>query len=109
MRARSRNCFLINHNREKMWQNLFSELHRCLIALKVIGCSATCDAISTETARQGTPVRRYNINRALKSVPEFAQRVERSSDLLKYKITGRGLLLLELMNLVPERIETTQF
>lgn len=86
-----------------------SELHRCLIALKVIGRSATCDAISTETARQGTPVRRYNINRALKSVPEFAQRVERSSDLLKYKITGRGLLLLELMNLVHERIETTQF
>lgn len=77
-----------------------SELHRTLIALDAIGDAATCEQISTKSAELGIPVRKYNTNRALKSTPEFAERVKRSGHLLSYKLTARGERLLDLLNLV---------
>jgi dephospho-CoA kinase/inosine/xanthosine triphosphate pyrophosphatase family protein len=74
-----------------------SELHRTLIALSAIG-AGTCEQISAESAALGIEVRKYNTNRALKSAPEFAERVKRSGDLLSYKLTARGQRLLDLLN-----------
>jgi hypothetical protein len=85
-----------------------SELHRTLIALDAIGDAGTCEQISTKSADLGISVRKYNTNRALKSAPEFAERVKRSGQLLQYRLTARGQQLLELLNLIersgtPER------
>ncbi|WBL78017.1 AAA family ATPase [Bradyrhizobium xenonodulans] len=77
-----------------------SELHRTLNALRAIGSAATCAAISEKAAELGTPVRKYNTNRALKAVPEFAERVKRSEQLLSYKLTARGEALLQLLEKV---------
>jgi hypothetical protein len=77
-----------------------SELHRCLRALRSIGHAATCDAISEESAKFGVQVRRYNTNRALKSVPEFAVRIDPLGSLLKYRITPKGQYLLNLLDLI---------
>jgi dephospho-CoA kinase/inosine/xanthosine triphosphate pyrophosphatase family protein len=79
-----------------------SELYRTLIALNAIGDSGTCEQISTKSADLGIPVRKYNTNRALKSAPEFAERVKRSGDLLSYKLTARGQRLLELLDLIDK-------
>jgi inosine/xanthosine triphosphate pyrophosphatase family protein/dephospho-CoA kinase len=80
-----------------------SELHRTLRALKAIGQVGTCEAISAKTAQFGPPVRKYNTNRALKSVPEFAERVKRSGHLLSYRLTARGDQLLELLDKITSR------
>jgi dephospho-CoA kinase/inosine/xanthosine triphosphate pyrophosphatase family protein len=80
-----------------------SELHRTLIALDAIGDAGTCQQISAKSADLGIPVRKYNTNRALKSAPEFAERVKRSGLLLSYKLTARGQRLLELMNLIEKQ------
>ena len=77
-----------------------SELHRTLIALDAIGGAGTCEQISAKSADLGIPVRKYNTNRALKSAPEFAERVKRSGRLLQYKLTARGQRLLDLLNLI---------
>jgi dephospho-CoA kinase/inosine/xanthosine triphosphate pyrophosphatase family protein len=77
-----------------------SELYRTLRALKAIGQAATCAAISEKASELAAPVRKYNTNRALKAVPEFAERVKRSEHLLSYKLTGRGEALLELLQKV---------
>jgi inosine/xanthosine triphosphate pyrophosphatase family protein/dephospho-CoA kinase len=77
-----------------------SELHRTLIALDAIGDAGTCEQISSRAVALGVPVRKYNTNRALKAVPEFAERVKRSGHLLRYKLTARGQRLLELLNLI---------
>jgi hypothetical protein len=75
-----------------------SELFRSLGALSRIGRAATCDEIAAETAKTGIPVRRYNTNRALKSAPELATRIERSQhDLLRYDLTARGRAFLEFL------------
>jgi hypothetical protein len=79
-----------------------SELHRTLIALDAIGDAGTCEQISAKSADLGIPVRKYNTNRALKSAPEFAERVKRSGHLLSYKITARGQRLLELLDLIDK-------
>jgi inosine/xanthosine triphosphate pyrophosphatase family protein/dephospho-CoA kinase len=80
-----------------------SELHRCLSALGILSRVATCEEISDFTAKFGEKVRVYNTNRALKEVPEFAERVEKRGDaLLSYKITERGRLLLQLLNLARQ-------
>jgi dephospho-CoA kinase len=79
-----------------------SELHRTLIALNAIGDAGTCEQISTKSAILGIPVRKYNTNRALKSAPEFAERVKRSGHLLSYKLTARGQRLLDLLNLIAK-------
>jgi inosine/xanthosine triphosphate pyrophosphatase family protein/dephospho-CoA kinase len=76
-----------------------SELHRTLIALNEIGIG-TCEQISLKSADLGVAVRKYNTNRALKSAPEFAERVKRSGQLLSYKLTARGQRLLDLLNLI---------
>jgi hypothetical protein len=76
-----------------------SELHRSVRALRKIGRAATCDEIAEVTAEQGPRVRKYNNNRALKSVPEFATRVRKPGQLLKYKLSSRGAALLELLDL----------
>lgn len=77
-----------------------SELHRTLIALDAIRDEATCAQISEKAASLDIPVRKYNTNRALKSAPEFAERVKRSGHLLRYKLTARGRRLLDLLNLL---------
>jgi dephospho-CoA kinase/inosine/xanthosine triphosphate pyrophosphatase family protein len=77
-----------------------SELHKTLIALDAIGDAGTCEQISAKSADLGIPVRKYNTNRALKSAPEFAERVKRSGHLLQYKLTARGQRLLDLLNLI---------
>jgi dephospho-CoA kinase len=79
-----------------------SELHRTLIALDTIGDAGTCEQISAKSATLGIPVRKYNTNRALKSAPEFAERVKRSGHLLQYKLTARGQRLLDLLNLIEK-------
>ena len=79
-----------------------SELHRTLIALDAIGDAGTCEQISARAATLGIPVRKYNTNRALKSAPEFAERVKRSGHLLQYKLTARGQRLLDLLNLIDK-------
>jgi dephospho-CoA kinase len=75
-----------------------SELHRTLISLEAIGQVGTCDEISAKSNELGMAVRKYNTNRALKYVPEFAERVKRSGHLLSYRLTARGQQLLELLN-----------
>jgi len=79
-----------------------SELHRTLIALDTIGDAGTCEQISAKSANLGIPVRKYNTNRALKSAPEFAERVKRPGHLLQYKLTARGQRLLDLLNLIEK-------
>jgi hypothetical protein len=74
-----------------------SELQRSLRALHKIGHAATCDDIARVTEEQGHRVRKYNINRALKNIPEFATRVTKSGQLLKYRLTPRAVPLLELL------------
>jgi hypothetical protein len=68
-----------------------SELHRSLKALLTIGSAATCEEISTLTVSLGSPVRKYNTNRALKAVPEFAQRIVQKGQHLRYQPTARSL------------------
>jgi hypothetical protein len=77
-----------------------SELHRSLKALLTIGIAATCEEISDLTARLGSPVRKYNTNRALKAVPEFASRLEHKGERLRYQPTNRSLSLLRLLDLL---------
>lgn len=78
-----------------------SELHRTLVALNAIE-TGTCQQISSKSVDLGIEVRKYNTNRALKSVPEFAERVKRSGHLLSYKLTARGERLLDLLNLIEK-------
>jgi hypothetical protein len=85
-----------------------SELHRTLIALDAIGDAGTCEQISVKSAELGIPVRKYNTNRALKSAPEFAERVKRSGYLLSYKLTARGQQLLGLLNLIESGTPETR-
>src|ERR1700738_1200250 len=74
-----------------------TEMHKCLSALKRLGRAAPCDLIAQETELMfGTGVRRYNTNRALKSIPEFATRSKRKGNLLSYRLNDRGSKLLEL-------------
>jgi dephospho-CoA kinase/inosine/xanthosine triphosphate pyrophosphatase family protein len=76
-----------------------SELHRCLEALAGLGRAATCEEISARTADFGPQVRRYNTNRALKDIAEFATRLEPGGGkLLRYRITPTGVALLRLLN-----------
>lgn len=77
-----------------------SELHRSLRALRKIGRAATCDEIAAVTAEQGPAVRKYNNNRALKAVPEFAMRVEKRGELLRYRLSQRAPALLRLLDLI---------
>lgn len=79
------------------------ELHRCLRALVDLNRLATCEEISLASAATGPPVQRYNTNRALKHVPEFAERIERRGKLLSYKITDAGRTLLELLDIDQTR------
>ena len=74
------------------------ELHRCLFALARLNRVASCDEIAENTAKSGVGVRRYNTNRALKAVPEFAERVQKSGRLLSYRITNQGRTLLTLLD-----------
>ncbi|MDA9478255.1 xanthosine triphosphate pyrophosphatase [Bradyrhizobium sp. CCBAU 65884] len=85
------------HRAPTQSRNQKSELYRTLNALRALGSAATCAAISEKAAELGTPVRKYNTNRALKAVPEFAERVKRSEELLRYKLTARGEALLQLL------------
>ncbi len=75
-----------------------SELSRSLYALNKLRITSTCEEISEETKALGFHVAKYNTNRALKEVPEFAKRVERDGDLLSYKalpLAGKLLHLIE--------------
>lgn len=85
-----------------------SELHRSLRALRKIGRAATCDEIAAVTTEQGAAVRKYNNNRALKSVPEFATRLEKRGELLRYRLSPRAPAFLQLLDLIatPASAET---
>ena len=72
------------------------------LVLDAIGIAGTCEQISEKSALLGIPVRKYNTNRALKSAPEFAERVKRSDHLLQYKLTARGQRLLDLLSLIDK-------
>jgi inosine/xanthosine triphosphate pyrophosphatase family protein/dephospho-CoA kinase len=74
-----------------------SELVRSLIALERLGRAVTCEQIRDESARFGAPVRLYNTNRALKAVPELAERIESKGQFLRYKILPHGLSLLRVL------------
>ena len=76
-----------------------SELSRSLKSLYLIGRAATCDEIAAGTTGLSRPVRRYNTNRALKSVPEFAERVERKGYVLRYRLTASGKSLVHLLSI----------
>ena len=78
------------------------ELSRCLEALASLRHSSTCEEIAAETGRFGEEVRKYNTNRALKVVPEFAERIEKTGALLSYRITQRGKILLSLLRLLDQ-------
>jgi len=78
-----------------------SELHRTLLALDAVE-TGTCEQISSKSIDLGIEVRKYNTNRALKSAPEFAERVKRSGHLLSYKLTARGQRLLDLLSLIEK-------
>lgn len=82
--------------------SLLSELHRSLKALLAIGIAATCEEISELTAELGAPVRKYNTNRALKAVPEFAQRIEQKGERLQYQPTARSRSLVALLDFLME-------
>jgi inosine/xanthosine triphosphate pyrophosphatase family protein/dephospho-CoA kinase len=83
-----------------------SELRRSIRALNKIGHAATCDEIAQVTADQGHLVRKYNNNRALKSVPEFAIRIEKGGQLLKYRLSNRGRALLDLLEISRNTVAT---
>jgi dephospho-CoA kinase/inosine/xanthosine triphosphate pyrophosphatase family protein len=85
-----------------------SELHRSLVALHALGGSGSCAAISQKTVELCMPVRKYNTNRALKSIPEFAERIKRSGHLLSYRITARGQHLLELLERTRVLVEALE-
>ena len=73
-----------------------SELHRSLRALRKIGHAASCDEIAAATAEQGSPVRTYNTNFGRsKAVPEFATRLEKKGELLRYRLSSRAPALPE--------------
>ncbi len=91
--------------RAKSERRTMSELHRSVLALQSLGGSGSCAAISQKSSELGAFVRKYNTNRALKSIPEFAERVKRSGHLLSYRITARGQHLLELLERVNARAE----
>lgn len=74
-----------------------SEVVRSLLALRSIGRAADCDEISRVTKDFGPSVKRYNTNRALKSVPTLAQRIERRGKLLQYRLNDAGKLFLEVL------------
>jgi dephospho-CoA kinase len=74
-----------------------SEVARCLLALQSLDRVATCDQISVATSSDGPRIRRYNVNRALKSVPLYARRVVKNGQLLSYESTGRTAVAVELI------------
>lgn len=76
-----------------------SELVRTLAALSQLGKASTCKEISAETVKQGRSIRVYNTNRALKSVPEYAGRLKRGRNLLRYRVTDSGVQYLEYLRL----------
>ena len=77
-----------------------SELERSIRALCMIDRRATCKEISEFTSNsKKNKVRIYNVNRALKGIPEFARRHEpEKGRLLSYSITTRGKKLVELLD-----------
>lgn len=77
-----------------------SELHRSLKALLQIGNAADCEEISHSTKNFGVQVRKYNTNRALKGVPEFARRIEKRGEHLTYQATDRSANLVHLLDLL---------
>ena len=75
-----------------------SELYRSLAALKRLAQPSTCEEISDETARWGHRVRKYNTNRALKQLPEFAERMELRGAKVRYRLSPRGAKLIDLID-----------
>lgn len=84
-----------------------SELFRSVRALHTIGRAATCQEIESMTSTQGLVVRKYNNNRALQSIPEFAVRLQKPKELLRYRLTRRGELLFDLLSKMQGRRKIT--
>lgn len=77
-----------------------SELVRSLAALELIGRPASCEEIHDATKKLGSSVPKYNNNRALKSVPELAQRLQERGELLRYALTYHGRSFLRVLRLL---------
>ena len=75
-----------------------SEGHRSLSALVDLNKVATCQEISDQTLARNEFVRLYNVNRALKELPEFANRIERKNERLSYEPTSRAKSMLRLLS-----------
>lgn len=76
-----------------------SELVRSLLSLSRLGRASTCKQISEASLKEGRAVRVYNTNRALKSVPEFARRIKRGRELLRYRLLESGKAYLKFLEL----------
>jgi inosine/xanthosine triphosphate pyrophosphatase family protein/dephospho-CoA kinase len=84
---------------------LESETLRALSALSALGRAATCEEIAARTAAiDGKQIRIYNVNRALKRVPELATRIEQKTDKLRYTITETGRSFVDLMREYSDRL-----
>jgi len=87
----------IRNNRAGRASRPAGERHRALRALATFDRTATCEEIAAASETEGVSVRKYNINRALNSLPEFAEPIVEKGSLLSYRMTPRGRLLLELL------------
>ncbi|WP_322417212.1 non-canonical purine NTP pyrophosphatase [Mesorhizobium huakuii] len=83
-------------------QNAYSEAARSLLALSKFDRPATCDEISSGTDQGRPPIRKYNINRALKALPIFAHRIVRKGQLLSYENTDRTGIAVQLIKMAKE-------
>ncbi|WP_167458439.1 non-canonical purine NTP pyrophosphatase [Mesorhizobium kowhaii] len=79
-----------------------SEASRSLLALAEFDRPATCDEISAATDQGRLRIRKYNVNRALKSLPIFAHRVARKGQLLAYEKTDRTDAVIQLIEEAKE-------
>ncbi len=71
--------------------------HRALRALATFDGAATCEEIAAAGEAAGDSMRKCDINRGLKSLPEFAEPIFGNGDRRSYRMTPRGRLLVELL------------
>jgi dephospho-CoA kinase len=73
------------------------ERHRAIRALATFDGTATCEEIAAASEADGDPIRKCDIDRALKKLPEFAEPIFGNGDRRSYRITSRGRMLVELL------------
>jgi dephospho-CoA kinase len=87
----------IRNNRAGRASRRVGERHRALRALATFDGTATCEEIAAASEAEGDSIRKCDINRGLKSLPEFAEPIFGNGDRRSYRMTPRGRLLLELL------------